>query len=120
MAQFYALLSDQGTACDETGLCAVCIEDEDAKTRAASYGYDDIDKDKGFVDVTGNNAIYCTQCGLAPEGERELSSDDVDTVADAFSYIDGASGIDKLDLLRKLVLLEDKLRNLSGDDEGRG
>lgn len=71
MTMFYAMVSGQGTACAETGICEHCFDDDNQAylaARAFGIGIDGPDYDKGFVDVTGNEAISCNICG---EGDDE-------------------------------------------------
>jgi hypothetical protein len=60
--KMFALVTHQGTATPETAICSECAEVTTfyAEQRADS----DVDKQRGFVDVTGNEAIdECTSCG---------------------------------------------------------
>ncbi|HUU88688.1 MAG TPA: hypothetical protein VMX17_13185 [Candidatus Glassbacteria bacterium] len=58
------LLTDQGTAASETGLCDKCYLD------SANQGYaremasqsDDVDPTRDFVDCSGNGAVECCIC----------------------------------------------------------
>lgn len=64
---FYALVSNQGTACYETGICEFCFgDDEQGYILASASG--DVNVAAGFVNVTGNDAIYCTVCGAVQDG----------------------------------------------------
>ena len=63
--KFYALLTMQGTAAAETGLCEFCFTEE-AQAAACASAFSDIDVERGFVDVTGNEAIECYECGFLP------------------------------------------------------
>ena len=68
----FAMVNDQGTGCAETGICNRCYGDSASLAFAASRAWGDIDRSKGFVDVTGNEAIDCVVCGAEAEEEIEL------------------------------------------------
>ncbi len=59
-----ALLTNQGTAADETGLCYSCYPDEKNQkyAREMASRCDDIDPNSEFVDCTENDAIGCCIC----------------------------------------------------------
>jgi len=65
---FYALVSDQGTACGETGLCEHCFDDDNQASIIACTS-EDVDIEQGFIEVTGNEAIECNACGRIPEDD---------------------------------------------------
>lgn len=63
--KMYALTSMQGTAMNETALCATCLADpreREAVLAAASEAVD-WDGNKEFKDCTDNDAL---ECGCAP------------------------------------------------------
>lgn len=58
----HAMVTQQGTAASETALCDDCFTTSaafDAERRAD----DDVDKQRGFIDCAGNDALVCTSCG---------------------------------------------------------
>lgn len=65
------LVTDQGTAAAETGLCEKCYRD------SANQGYaremasqsDDVDPNSDFVDCSGNDAVECCICGDDSNGQ---------------------------------------------------
>ena len=69
----YALASKQGTACDETALCAECyafLEHKMAIEEDASHSiYKDPPVLGTWTDCTDNEALVCTVCGK-PEQKR--------------------------------------------------
>lgn len=65
MTIFYSLITHQGTAAGETGLCEHCIDDE-AKAHILAFVDEDCDVERGFVDVTGNDAVECSVCRRLP------------------------------------------------------
>lgn len=78
--RFYALVSTQGTAASETGICEYCF-DEDAKGYILASASGDIDIEAGFVDVTGNDAIHCTVCDAVQDGVRLVQGEKETTLA---------------------------------------
>ena len=59
------LVTDQGTATNETGLCTTCypnIKNQDYAREMAS-GTKDINPHKDFIDCSENDAISCCICG---------------------------------------------------------
>lgn len=66
----YALVTNQGTAADETGLCSDCLQNVRAVDHAKAMAHKDVvitnpsDTDvSDFHDVTENDAMYCEFCG---------------------------------------------------------
>ena len=64
---FYAMVSNQGTACAETGICEHCFSSEN-QAKAMAWAGGDVDFGRGFVEVTGNEAISCQFCGEVQDG----------------------------------------------------
>lgn len=60
----YALLTHQGTAMSETGLCDKCYKIERCRQQAREWALASADYDgQQFRDVTGNDSIECQFCG---------------------------------------------------------
>ena len=59
------LVSDQGTAAGETGLCEVCYKDtaNQGYAREMASQSDDVDPKSNFIDCSGNDAMECCICG---------------------------------------------------------
>ena len=59
------LVTNQGTATPETGLCKKCfnILANQNYAREMASGTDDIDSNGPFIDCSGNEAISCCICG---------------------------------------------------------
>jgi len=66
--EMWAMLSDQGTACDETALCAACFNAEN-RVGAAMRARRDVVL-TAWHDCTGNEALSCTVC-VQGEESRE-------------------------------------------------
>jgi hypothetical protein len=58
---YYALLSNQGTAMSETGLCGQHYANPETREMALEEAAraDDWDGNPEFTDVSGNDAIHC-------------------------------------------------------------
>ena len=56
----YAMVTEQGTAAAETGLCDTHYEEY--KEKVSKEARDDVKPDS-WRDVTGNEEIYCNICG---------------------------------------------------------
>ena len=58
------LITDQGTAADETGLCEVCYTNHanQSYAREMASRTDDVDPGSEFIDCSENDAIECCIC----------------------------------------------------------
>ena len=58
------LVTDQGTAAAETGLCEKCYTDyaNQGYAREMASQSDDVDRDGKFVDCSENDAVSCCIC----------------------------------------------------------
>lgn len=64
MRKMFALVTYQGTAAAETAICSECAEV--TTFYAAARADSDVDKERGFVDCTDNEALQCS-CGATVE-----------------------------------------------------
>jgi len=75
--KMFALVNDQGTACSETALCEKHLTDENkAMVLRQLYGLDDIADKQTWHDCSGNDGLYCNDCGLGIYGEPEPEGDE--------------------------------------------
>lgn len=63
----FALVSNQGTACSETAVCAGCVTDVVLDSLALRAG-SDVDFSRGFIDCSENDALECSICRRDVEG----------------------------------------------------
>jgi hypothetical protein len=60
----YAILSNEGTACAETGICETCSSQRGVKNNIVKLAKTIKDiSDMTFVDCSENENIECTNCG---------------------------------------------------------
>ena len=64
--RMYAMVSDQGTACNETALCSEHYTPENKAEIEAEYchGISDEPISGSWVDCTGNDYLMCRECGV--------------------------------------------------------
>ncbi len=64
-----ALVTNQGTATPETGLCKQCFlkSENQAYAREMASQTDDIDPKGEFIDCSGNKSITCCICGTSEQ-----------------------------------------------------
>ena len=60
-----ALVTEQGTATQETALCDLCYPkpENQGYAREMASRTDDINPESKFVDCSGNDALECCICG---------------------------------------------------------
>ena len=58
-----AMVTDQGTAADETAVCEDCATPARMLERLEAR-HKDVDQRRGFTDVSENTAIQCQYCGV--------------------------------------------------------
>lgn len=58
----WALVSSQGTAAAETCLCSFCFLQRGNREMAIKAAHKDVDLERGWHDVTENDACECTVC----------------------------------------------------------
>lgn len=69
--KIFALVSNPGTACSETALCAAHMtkDEQELAVRVSQIGWGKAgpyaaDIANGFVDCTGNETLECQVCGI--------------------------------------------------------
>lgn len=73
----YAMITTRSTGMPETGLCHDCYANADARARAANAAEPDVSPNRAWHDVSGNEEIGCTECGI---GWRHECLDHGDTI----------------------------------------
>jgi hypothetical protein len=66
-----AMVTDQGTAAAETAICEDCASPARVLERLDAC-LSDVDRRRGFVDVSENEAIQCRYCGVYGGEEEEV------------------------------------------------